>query len=179
MNWDSKGKVIAIGAAAGLAFGMVTAAQNMTRDEYKASRQRIQAEYKADQTNCKSLLGNAKDICIVEAKGKMKIAKAELEESYRPTLKNQYDVSVAKADAEYGVAKKKCDNQPRNAKDVCRQEAKAAKISAKVDAKSKLKIAAANKTELEKTVEAHQVVAENQRDTTMLSLEKSARVTPQ
>lgn len=78
--------------------------------------------------------------------GKDKIAKAELEASYKPTRKTRYQARVAKAEADYAVAKERCDDLAGNAKDVCVKEAKAAEIAAKADAKVQMKTSDANAT---------------------------------
>src|SRR4029077_20662599 len=52
-------------------------ADNMSKDSYKAAKDRVESEYKTDKANCKSLSGNAKDICMAEASGKEKVAKAQ------------------------------------------------------------------------------------------------------
>lgn len=82
-------------------------------------KDRIAAAYKTDKAACDPMKGNAKDICVIEAKGKEKIAKAELEVSYKPTRKSRYEPSIAKAEADYAVAKEKCDDLAGNTKDVC------------------------------------------------------------
>jgi hypothetical protein len=64
--------------ALSLAFSVNAMAQNMSKDEYKAADKRIAAEDKSDKARCASLAANAKDICKAEAKGKDKVAKAEL-----------------------------------------------------------------------------------------------------
>src|SRR6476619_2886136 len=130
--------MISLLAAAGIAFaGAANAADNktMSRDAYKADKDKIAAQYKADKDQCKSMSGNAKDICQAEAKGKEKVAKAELEANYKNTDKARNDARVAQADANYDVAKEKCDDLTGNQKDVCVKEAKAAHTKAKADAK--------------------------------------------
>ncbi len=107
----------------------------LTKADYKAQRETISTQYKADDTACKALSGNAKDICVQEAKGKEKIAKAQLEADYQPSDKHQFDVRLAKADAAYAVAKEKCDDAAGNVKDVCLKEAKSAHVTAKANAK--------------------------------------------
>src|SRR6476659_91222 len=89
----------------------------------------------ADNNQCKSMSGNAKDVCQAEAKGKEKVAKAELEANYKNTDKAHNDARVAKADADYDVAKEKCDDLKGNDKDVCVKQAKATHTKAKADAK--------------------------------------------
>ena len=130
--------MISLLAAAGIAFaGAANAADNktMSRDAYKADKDKIEAQYKADKDQCKSMSGNAKDVCQAEAKGKEKVAKAELEANYKNTDKAHNDARVAKADADYDVAKEKCDDLKGNDKDVCVKQAKATHTKAKADAK--------------------------------------------
>lgn len=43
-------------------------AQAMTKAEYTAANGRISADYKADKAACASQAGNAKDVCVEEAK---------------------------------------------------------------------------------------------------------------
>ncbi|MGZ4139360.1 MAG: BON domain-containing protein [Actinomycetota bacterium] len=119
------------------------AAQAMSKDEYKAAGKSIAADYKAAAASCATLKGNAKDICMAEAKGKEKVAKAELEARRKPGDKAAYDVSIAKAEAGYAVAKEKCDDQAGKDKTACVKEAKAAEARAKADAKTQLQAASA------------------------------------
>jgi len=143
-----------IALAISLAFSTGAIAQSMSKDDYKAGKEKISAEYKTNKAACASFSGNKKDICVVDAKGKEKVSKAELEFGYKPTQKNAYNVRIAKVDAAYGVAKERCDDQAGNAKDVCVKEAKAAKTTANADAKVQLKTKDANAKANEKTVEA-------------------------
>lgn len=140
--------------AISLAFSAQAMAQAMSKDDYKAAKDKISAEYKSGKAACGALSGNAKDICVLEAKGKEKVAKAELEQSYKPTVKNSYEVRVAKAEADYAVAKEKCDDLAGNVKDVCVKEAKAVLVTAKADAKAQMKTTNASTTAAEKTSDA-------------------------
>ena len=107
----------------------------MTAAEHKAAEDKIAADYKADHAQCASLAANAKDVCEKEAKGKRKIAKAELAAQYHPSNKANYKAREARADAAYEVAKEKCDDLSGNAKDVCVKDAKAAHVKARSEAK--------------------------------------------
>jgi hypothetical protein len=118
------------------AFTTAASAGNLSKDEYKAGKDKIAAELKAEKQSCDSMNGNAKDICIAEANGKEKAAKAELEARHKNTAKAHYEARIAKAEADYGVAKEKCDDLSGNQKDVCLKEAKAAETRAKADAKA-------------------------------------------
>src|SRR6185437_10222737 len=58
--------LISLLAAAGIAFAGAANAANtsgMSRDVYKADKDKIEAQYKADKGQCASMSGNAKDIC--------------------------------------------------------------------------------------------------------------------
>src|SRR4051794_12556743 len=113
-------------AALSLAYaGPLFAADTMSKDQVKAEKDRIAQEAKANKDKCKDLKGNAKDVCMAEAKGQEKVAKAELEAKQKDTPKNRYDVAVAKSDMDYNVAKEKCDDMKGNDKKACEKDAKA------------------------------------------------------
>jgi len=118
-------------------------AATMTKADYNADKTRISADYKADKAACAGQAGNAKDICVEQAKAKEKVARAELEYAYTGKSSDRNKVLVTKAESAYAVAKEKCDDQTGNAKDVCVKEAKAVEIKALADAKMGKKIGAA------------------------------------
>ena len=136
--------VLAVAAALGFS-GMGYAA--LSKEERKGEQKRISSEYKAAKEKCDGLKGNAKDICMAEAKGAQKVAKADLEARDKGTAKAATNARVAKAEAEYDVAKEKCDDLKGNAKDVCKKDAKAALSRAKSEAKASKQMAAAPKSE--------------------------------
>lgn len=122
-------------AAITLAFSAgALAAQSLSKEEYKAGKDRIAAEYKSAMAGCRPLTANEKDVCIAEAKGRQKVAQAELEASNWPGDKTRRAVRIAKAEADYAVAKEKCDDKAGGDKKACLKEAKAAQARAKADA---------------------------------------------
>jgi hypothetical protein len=136
--------MIALFISAGLGFAVPGAAQMtspmapmtpMTKDAYKMATTNADAQYKLDREACSTFSGNAKDICIAEAKGKDYTAKADAEAAYENTPKARESARVAHAQAAYDVANEKCDDLAGNAKDVCVNEAKAALVKGKADAK--------------------------------------------
>ncbi len=131
-------RVLALGI--GLASVSCVFAQDMSKSAYKASEEKLEVEYKAAKRACAPLKANPYDICLAEAKAKQKIGKADLYAMYRPSERNRYNASVAKANAAYSVAIEKCDESSGNAKDVCRKEASSAQVTATADAKAKHKI---------------------------------------
>ena len=121
--------VIAIALGVALSSGAM-AGPFMTKNVYKAEKDRIKTEYKAEKERCDSLSGNAKDICLAEAKGNQDVAEADLDANHKPSKESRY-----KANAEYEVAKEKCDDQAGNAEDICLKDAKAAEAAAKANAR--------------------------------------------
>jgi hypothetical protein len=126
----------ALSIVAALFAGSAVMAATMSRDEYAAKKDQISAEYKADKAACDKLDGNNKDVCVEKAKGKEKVAKAELEFNYTGKQADSAKIAVAKADADYDVAKEMCDDKKGNDKDICVKDAKAAHAKALADAKS-------------------------------------------
>src|SRR5437868_4291843 len=135
--------MIALFIAAGLASAGPAAAEKnapnnastMSKDGYTTAKANADAQYKIDKDACSSLAGNAKDICVAEAKGKDNVAKADAEAAYENTPKARQNARVAQAQAKYDVAIEKCDDLAGNRKDVCVKQAKAGLVKAKANAK--------------------------------------------
>ena len=108
-------------AAAALLAGSAAA---VTKDEYRATKDRIGTEYKAAKAKCDALSGQPKNLCVAEAKAAEKRAKA------------REKAVIADAEATYMVAKEQCATKTGNEKDVCVKAAKAAETKAKADAKA-------------------------------------------
>jgi hypothetical protein len=119
----------------------MTAAKPMTpvapisKDAYDTAIRNAETQNKLDKDACSSRGGNAKDICLAEANGKEKVAKADAEAAYKNTPTAREGARVTRAEAMYSVAKEKCDDLAGNTKDVCVKEADAALVKAKADAK--------------------------------------------
>jgi hypothetical protein len=103
----------------------------------RADEDRVKAEYKSDMAKCKPMKGNEKDVCEADAKGKEKVAKAEVEQKYDPSPRHERNVEEAKAEHTYKVAKEKCDAQKGKEESACEKQAKADYDKAKADIKSK------------------------------------------
>ena len=172
----------AIVLAISLTFSGGAIAESMTKNQYKSHVKSIESTYKVDKTACDSSAGNAKDICVAEAKGKQSVAKAELEANYKPSVKARYDLNVAKADADYSIANEKCDDKSGNDKDVCVKEAKAAKVHQIADAKTQMKSNKANAEAKETSGDAQAVANEKSGDAnakaaeTKVDARKDARI---
>ena len=139
-------------------------AVTMTRAEYGTTKDRVSADYKADKSACASMSGNQKDVCQEQAKGKEKVARAELEYNYTGKPSDSNKIAVAKADATYAVAKEMCDDKGSNAKDVCVAEAKAVHTKALADAKMMKKVGEAKSDAVDDKRDADYKVANEKCD---------------
>lgn len=107
-------------AAAGSAFA---GGGGMSKDAYKAMKDRIEATQDAELKVCDKSDGNAKDICRAAAKGRARVALADLKAEYQPSPEADRGKMMALAEAEYDVAKQKCDDAKGPAKDACKAKA--------------------------------------------------------
>lgn len=146
-----------------LAFSWGAAAAPLSKVDYKAAKSDIENKYRADKKACNVHAGNTKDICVEEAKGAERVAKAELEAIYESSTKHTIAVQEAKAKATLAIAKEKCDDQNGNAKAVCRKEADAVYTSDM--AKAKLS---------EKTGDINNKAASEMKDTQNTAMDKKA-----
>jgi hypothetical protein len=151
-------------SAAGLCLAGAGQAQTMDNGARDLAYKNAEAQYKTDKASCDRLSGNAKDICVEEAKGKEKIAKADADAAYEGTPKSRENARAARADATYEVAKEKCDDLSGNAKDVCVKEAKAALVKAKADAKVDRVAADTRNASAEKTADAQREASDDKRN---------------
>ena len=165
--------MIALFVAAGLGFAGTGMAQTYStkststttsKDSYAAAKTSADAQYKLDKEACAALSGNAKDICMAEAKGKVSAAKADAEAAYRNTPKARESARVAHAEATYHVAIEKCDDLAGNTKDVCVKEAKAALVKGKANAKVDRVAADTNKEAAIKQAESRKDASQDKRD---------------
>ena len=112
--------------AACLIVALPVAAETMNKEQYKAKKSEIGPIYKSEKSACGKMSGNEKVICVETAKGKEKVAKAEVEYAYTNKPGDQKKIGVAKADAEYAVAKEQCDDKKGAEKSTCKSTAKTA-----------------------------------------------------
>jgi hypothetical protein len=147
-------KMTSLAVAMALGLSANAYAGLLSKDEIKRENDRISAEFKTQKQSCDSRSGNAKDICMAEAKGNEKVAKAELDARDKGTPKARQDALAARADANYEVAKERCDDLAGNTKDVCLKDAKATLVKATADAKLERKTTDANTSAGEKISDA-------------------------
>ena len=142
---------VVIGAGALVcAVGANAAGDKAVYEKAKASGK---STYEAATKQCDAMKGNAKDVCIAEAKAARTKTEEEAQAAYQGTPKARAHAVEEIAEANYKVAKQRCDDRTGNDKDVCIKVAKAELTRAKADAK-------ANR----KSVEAHQDAAKDKRE---------------
>ena len=163
--------MIALFVTAGLGFAGAGAAQMtspmtapISKASYAQAVKDADAQYKIDKHACSSLSDNAKDICLAEANGKEKVAKADAEAAYKNTSTAREHARVARAEATYNVAKEKCDELSGNPKDVCVKEANAVLVKAKADAKVDRVTADTRQDAATKQTDARKDANEDKRD---------------
>lgn len=150
--------------AAGLLQLLPVQAQTMQPPIATPTAQTIASDLKVDMVACDALSGNAKDICSARAKGREKVAHAELTARQTPSSKNTQNLAHAKADAAYDEAKERCDDKAGNVKDVCVTEAKGAHNTAKAEADAQRKTADANADARKTTSKANAKAADKVSD---------------
>jgi hypothetical protein len=105
-------------------------------DEYRAVRSRIEAEYRDSLVSCQRLTGNLRDVCREKAKGREKVARAELEFNRSGSARDAEKLALARADADYEVAKERCEDRTGNERVRCLNTATILRNKARNEAKA-------------------------------------------
>jgi len=103
------------------------------RADRLAIEERMEAEYRAARERCNALNGNAQDVCLAEAKAKLRIERSEADARVKNTPRARYDAQIARAEAEFQVAKERCVERG-GAKESCVREAQETEARAKAEA---------------------------------------------
>ena len=106
---------------------------------YDQAKSSAKVTYQSSKKACDSQSGNAKDICVAEAKAARTKTDVDAEAVYKDTPKAREHAVHEIAEANYKVAKERCDDMKGNDKDVCVKEAKAVMVKAMADSKATLK----------------------------------------
>ena len=152
------------GTASAETYSAKTAGTTLSKEGYVTAKANADAQYKVDKEACTSLAGNAKDICMAQAKGKDNVAKADAQAAFENTPKARQHARTVVADANYAVANEKCDDLAGNAKDVCVKEAKAVLVKGKADAKVDRVMADSRQETASKQAEAVKEAGSDKRD---------------
>jgi hypothetical protein len=152
-------RALVVGAGAlALATGAQAAGDKNAYEHAKAS---AKSAYEAAEKQCDTMNGNAKDVCVAEAKAARTKADVEAEATYKATPKAREHAAEEIAEANYKVAKERCDDRTGNDKDVCVKVAKSELTKAKADAKAHRKtVDARSDADKEKREADYKVAAE-------------------
>jgi len=125
---EAKGKEKVAKAEANAAY------ENTPKARENARLARADATYEVAKEKCDDLAGNAKDVCVKEAKATYTKAKADAkvdrvatdakQDAVQKTASAQREAADDKNDANYKVAIEKCDALAGAAKDACVRDAK-------------------------------------------------------
>ncbi len=124
---------LCVGAALFCGNALAAKGDKVAYDQAKTS---AKATYDTDKKACDAMSGNAKDICVAEAKAKRVKTEESAEAAYKNTAKAREHAIHEGAEADYKVAKERCDDRAGNDKDVCIKEAKAVLAKTQADAKA-------------------------------------------
>jgi hypothetical protein len=113
-------------AGAAMLFACASAAATpQERAAYRAALKKAAADYNAAVAICRTVSGDARTICIVEAKADLRRAEAEAQARYRDTPRARLDASIAEANADYAVARAKCGTKSGPDRRACIRTARA------------------------------------------------------
>ncbi|WP_332853146.1 BON domain-containing protein [Duganella sp. S19_KUP01_CR8] len=108
---------------------------------YKATVKQAEIDYKGAKAACDGQSGNAKDVCIEQAKVARANSDANAAMQYKNDKKSVLKAQTEVADANYNLAKAKCAPLSSAEKDSCLSGAKSMHVAAISDAKAGKKMA--------------------------------------
>ncbi|MCE3603813.1 BON domain-containing protein [Massilia sp. P8910] len=128
-----------LATALSAAFASAYAAETPTKTDtatYRTMTHKAAADYKAAWAQCKDMSGNARNLCMEEAKVVRARADLAALTDYNNTLKGRTKARADLADADYSLAKVKCADAMGAEKDSCLSNARAVHTAALADVKA-------------------------------------------
>lgn len=115
---------------------------------YRNMTQKAAADYKSAIANCSGMSGNARQVCVEEAKVARARSEADAVAQYRNTQKDRIKARTALANADYRLAKARCADMSGAEKDSCMSTARSVHTAALADAKAdrNMAVASTNRT---------------------------------
>ncbi|PWF49410.1 BON domain-containing protein [Massilia glaciei] len=133
--------------AAGASFAAApTAALNHDPATYRNITQKVEADYKAAVSTCAGAVGNAREVCLEEAKVARVRSEADALAQYNNTAKGREKARRKVADAQYTLAKVRCAGMSAADQQGCMSRARAEHTAAIADARAGRNTLAANET---------------------------------
>lgn len=128
---------LTLSAAVSAAFAAAPAwAQDQDAASYKSATVKAAADYKTARAACDSSTGNARQVCLAQAKVERTRADADAASQHKNTPKT---LSKARSDvvhAEYDLAKAKCGESTGAERTTCLRDAKSTQTAALAEAKA-------------------------------------------
>ena len=155
---------------AACAFSGSAGAEPLATKERRLDHDKAQAAYRLEWDSCRKLSSNAKSTCMVEARGRFQVAKAEIDAKYKNSPVNQDRIKLARTEAAYRLALEQCGDLGGNARAVCRADAKATSVAARAEARL-------SRASVDKGINSRQAVSERKeaREDTAAALYAAAR----
>jgi hyperosmotically inducible periplasmic protein len=108
---------------------------------YRSAVDKASADYKAAKAKCDSMSGNAKTVCVDEAKAARAHADADAVAQYNNTKRARSKAQIAAADADYMLARAKCADESGAEKTSCLSNARSTRKTAIANAKADRNVA--------------------------------------
>ena len=112
------------------------ARQVEARAAYQAALARAKEGWERARSQCDSIAGNPKAVCVAEARAVRVRVEEEARAHYKNTVKAYTQSRLRIATANFTLAKARCAALAGNEKDVCLKQAKAALVAAQADAQA-------------------------------------------
>jgi osmotically-inducible protein OsmY len=114
-----------LAGAAGASFAAApTANLNHDAQTYQSVTHQAQVDYQAAAAKCNSMSGNAKDVCLEEARANRAHAQADAIANYTTSRTERNKARIAAEESDYALAKARCGDQTGGAKDTCLHDAR-------------------------------------------------------
>lgn len=122
-------------AAFGIGSQMDSQPSLMSRADYAAGRQAIESETRQAVGRCRSLDGQAREMCKAQARAEERVKKADLTARYLGTVTAHEEAKLARVRAEYDLARVKCGVESGAQRGECLTAARAVKVRAIAEAR--------------------------------------------
>lgn len=106
----------------------------LRESDYRDQHARIDAIHREAMAYCAVLSGNTRDVCVAEADGKQRVARAELEAAHRPSAARTHAASVATLESQFTADMKRCDGREEDERPSCRERVRAERLTAQAGA---------------------------------------------
>ncbi len=124
--------ILLVGAA-----GMGTAVANDDTDTMRSAQTKAAADYKTAKAQCDAMKGNAKTVCIDEARATRAHAESDaIASDTKSSARDRNKARVAAADADYALARARCNDKTGTDKSSCMNDAKSSHTTALADARA-------------------------------------------